>query len=143
MAVFLWPCFDHPPAPFRSYPSSSSCTPLAWHAERGAHFTHDKFIDYIPHINIIHDIIWLCTTYWNFITAYWRLYTWKILRDKDTRCVNIMTAAKNVGMWHRGVERGAEALDNAWRRADLRQSNVRFCFDLSCPAVVLFVLFLR
>ena len=36
-----------------------------------------------------------------------------------------MTAAKNVGMWHRGVERGAEALDNAWRRADLRQSNAR------------------
>ena len=35
-----------------------------------------------------------------------------------------MTAAKNVGMWHRGIERGAEALDNAWRRADLRQSNV-------------------
>ena len=26
-----------------------------------------------------------------------------------------MTAAKNVGMWHQGVERGAEALDNAWR----------------------------
>ena len=36
-----------------------------------------------------------------------------------------MTAAKNVGMWHRGVERGAEALNNAWRRAYLRQSNVR------------------
>ena len=36
-----------------------------------------------------------------------------------------MTAAKNVGMWHRGVERGAEALDSAWRRADLRQSNAR------------------
>ena len=32
---------------------------------------------------------------------------------------------KNLGMWHRGVERGAEALDNAWRRAGLRQSNVR------------------
>ena len=31
-----------------------------------------------------------------------------------------MTAAKNVGKWHRGVERGAEALDSAWRRADLR-----------------------
>ena len=58
-----------------------------------------------------------------------------------------MTAAKNVGMWHRGVERGAEALDSAWRRADLRQSKVRrqckvsefvqwlrvrFCFVLSC-----------
>ena len=36
-----------------------------------------------------------------------------------------MTAAKNVGMWHRGVERGAEALDSAWRRADLRKSNVQ------------------
>ena len=36
-----------------------------------------------------------------------------------------MTAAKNVGMWHRGVERGAEALDSASRRADLRQSNAR------------------
>ena len=36
-----------------------------------------------------------------------------------------ITAAKNVGMWHRGVERGAEALASAWRCADLRQSNVR------------------
>ena len=36
-----------------------------------------------------------------------------------------MTAAKNLGIWHRGAERGAEALDNAWRRADLSQSNVR------------------
>ena len=36
-----------------------------------------------------------------------------------------MTAAKNMGKWHRGVEREAEALDNAWRRADLRQSNVQ------------------
>ena len=36
-----------------------------------------------------------------------------------------MTAAKNVGMWHRGVERGAEALDNAWRCEDLHQSNVQ------------------
>ena len=36
-----------------------------------------------------------------------------------------MTAAKSLGMWHRGVERGAEALDNAWRRANFRQSNVR------------------
>ena len=36
-----------------------------------------------------------------------------------------MTAANNVEMWHRAVERGAEALDNAWRRADLRQSYVR------------------
>ena len=36
-----------------------------------------------------------------------------------------MTAAKYVGKWHRGVERGAEALDSAWRRADLCQSNVQ------------------
>ena len=37
-----------------------------------------------------------------------------------------MTAAvKNVGKWHRGVERGAEVLDSASRRADLRQSNVQ------------------
>ena len=36
-----------------------------------------------------------------------------------------MTAAKNVGKWHRGVERGVEALDSAWRRADLRQFNVQ------------------
>ena len=36
-----------------------------------------------------------------------------------------MTAAKNVSKWHRGVERGAEALDSAWRHADLRQSNVQ------------------
>ena len=36
-----------------------------------------------------------------------------------------MTAAKNVGKWHRGVEREAEALDSAWRRADLRQFNVQ------------------
>ena len=60
-----------------------------------------------------------------------------------------MTAAKNMGQWHRGVERGAEALDSAWRRADLRQSNVQrqrevsevvqqlrvrflFCFVLFC-----------
>ena len=57
------------------------------------------------------------------------------------------TAAKNVGMWHRGIEKGAEALDNTWRCADLHQSNVRrqreasefvqylrvrFCFVLSC-----------
>ena len=37
----------------------------------------------------------------------------------------VMTAANDVEMWHREVERGAEALDNAWRRADLRQSHVR------------------
>ena len=36
-----------------------------------------------------------------------------------------MTAAKNVGKWHRGVERGAKSLDSAWRRVDLRQSNVQ------------------
>ena len=36
-----------------------------------------------------------------------------------------MTAAKNAGMWHRGVGRGAEKLDSAWRRADLRQLNVQ------------------
>ena len=36
-----------------------------------------------------------------------------------------MAAAKNMSVWHRGVQRGAEADDNAWRRADLRQSNVR------------------
>ena len=35
-----------------------------------------------------------------------------------------ITAAKNVGMWHRRVERGAEALNNAWQCEDLRQSNV-------------------
>ena len=39
-----------------------------------------------------------------------------------------MTAAKNVGMmcvcmWYRGREKGAEALEIPWRRADLRQSN--------------------
>ena len=36
-----------------------------------------------------------------------------------------MTAAKNMGKWLRGGERGAEALDSAWRRADLPQSNVQ------------------
>ena len=36
-----------------------------------------------------------------------------------------MTAANNVGKLHRGVERGAEAFDSAWRRADLRQFNVQ------------------
>ena len=34
-----------------------------------------------------------------------------------------MTAAKNVGKWHRGAERGAEAPVSVWRRANLRQSN--------------------
>ena len=42
---------------------------------------------------------------------------------KDER--NWMTAAKDVGMWHRGVEREAEALDSARRRVDLCQSNVQ------------------
>ena len=42
---------------------------------------------------------------------------------KDER--DWMTAAKNVGKWPRGVERGAQALDSAWRRADLRRSNVQ------------------
>ena len=42
---------------------------------------------------------------------------------KDRR--DWMTAAKNAGKWHRVVKRGAEALDSAWRRADLRQSNVQ------------------
>ena len=36
-----------------------------------------------------------------------------------------MTAAKGVGKWHRGVEKGAEALDSAWRRADLLQPNMQ------------------
>ena len=36
-----------------------------------------------------------------------------------------MTAVKNLDMWRQGVERGAEVLDNAWRHADLHQSNVR------------------
>ena len=36
-----------------------------------------------------------------------------------------MTAAKNVGLWHEGVEKEAEELDSAWRRADLRQSSVQ------------------
>ena len=48
-----------------------------------------------------------------------------------------MTAAKNVGKWHRGVERGAEALGSAWRRADLRQSNVRLYSNYVCDFVLL------
>ena len=36
-----------------------------------------------------------------------------------------MTAVKNVGTWHRGVETGAEALDDAWWRGDFCQSNPR------------------
>ena len=35
-----------------------------------------------------------------------------------------MTAANNMDIWHRGVEKGAVALENAWRRVDLRQSNL-------------------
>ena len=42
-----------------------------------------------------------------------------------------MTAAKNVGKWHRGFERGAEALDSAWRHAGLRQSNVQRQLEVS------------
>ena len=42
-----------------------------------------------------------------------------------------MTAAKNMGKWHQGVKRGAEALDSAWRRADLRQSNVQLQREVS------------
>ena len=35
-----------------------------------------------------------------------------------------MAVTKNIDMWHRGVGKGAGALDNAWRRTNLRQSNV-------------------
>ena len=65
-----------------------------------------------------------------------------------------VTAVKNLGMWHRGVERGAVGLDNAWRRAGLCQSNVRrqreasefvpylrVCVVLFCFALLLLVLF--
>ena len=52
----------------------------------------------------------------------WKWVAFKVVL-KDRR--DWMIAAKNVDMWHRGVERGAEAFDNAWRRADLRQLNVR------------------
>ena len=71
-----------------------------------------------------------------------------------------MTAAKNVVMRHRGVERGVKALDNAWRRADLRHLTtrvasarlvnlyssyvcVRFCFVLPFVAAVSICFFLR
>ena len=66
----------------------------------------------------------------------WKRVTFRVV-VKDKR--DWMTAAKNVGTWHRGVKKGAEALGNAWRRADLPQSNVRrqasgfvvqFCFVL-------------
>ena len=62
-----------------------------------------------------------------------------------------MTAANNAGMWHRGVERGAEALDNAWRRVDLHQSRscasarlVGLYSNYACSLVLFyfFVLFL-
>ena len=55
-----------------------------------------------------------------------------------------MTAAKNVGKWHRGVARGTEALESTWRRADLRQSNAqrqREVSDLYSIYVCDFVLF--
>ena len=63
-----------------------------------------------------------------------------------------MTAAKNVGMWHRGFERGTEALDSAWRRGDLRQANVQhqrevsefvqcnYVYDFVCFALLLLFL---
>ena len=35
-----------------------------------------------------------------------------------------MTAAKNVGMRHRRIEKGSEVLEKAWRRANLRQSRM-------------------
>ena len=62
-----------------------------------------------------------------------------------------MTAAKNVVMTHRGVDKGAEGLYNAWRRADLRRSNVRraslaalyrsYVCDFVIFAVVVFLFF--
>ena len=54
-----------------------------------------------------------------------------------------MTAAKNVGKWHRGVDRGAEALDSTWRRADLRQSNVQRQREVSegCTVITCAILF--
>ena len=36
-----------------------------------------------------------------------------------------VTAAKNMGKWHLGVERGAQELEGAWRRADKRESGRR------------------
>ena len=42
-----------------------------------------------------------------------------------------MTAAKNMGKWHRGIERGAEALHSAWRRADLRLSKLQLQREVS------------
>ena len=76
--------------------------------------------------------------------SHWKWVKFEVVVKDGWDC---MTAVKNVGMWHRGVERGAEALDNIWRRTDLRQSNVRrqrevsefvqqlrvrFCFVMSC-----------
>ena len=49
-----------------------------------------------------------------------------------------MTAAKNMGKWHRGVERGAEALDSA-RLVKLYSKYVCdfcFCFVLLCFRLV-------
>ena len=70
-----------------------------------------------------------------------------------------MTAAKNVVSRHRGVERGVKALDNVWRRADLRHLTrgasarlvnlyssyvcVRFCFVLPFVTAVSSSFFLR
>ena len=48
------------------------------------------------------------------IRSYW---------PKDRR--DWVTTAENVGIWHRGVEKEAGALENAWRRAERRQFNVR------------------
>ena len=66
-----------------------------------------------------------------------------------------MTAAKNVGMWHRGAEKGAEALDSAWRRADFANptcstsarlgnlySNYVCDFVLLCLVAVVYICFL-
>ena len=36
-----------------------------------------------------------------------------------------VTAAKNVGKWHLGVEKGAQELEDAWRCADKRESDRR------------------
>ena len=36
-----------------------------------------------------------------------------------------VTAAKNMGKWHLGVEKGAQELEDAWRCADKRESDRR------------------
>ena len=36
-----------------------------------------------------------------------------------------VTAAKNIGKWHLGVEIGAQELEDAWRRTDKRESDRR------------------